>query len=87
MAGIARDFQFVVAVLKPVAFGIKPMAHQRIEDHPSGFAVRFFENQNRDHSIGWIAETKIRRPVSDGPRFIDPGLVGQNDRRDVAIGG
>ena len=43
-AGILRDFQFVVAALKPVSLGIEPMAHQGTKDRPSRLAVIFFEN-------------------------------------------
>jgi hypothetical protein len=84
---IAPDLELVVAFLKLLRFGIKPMPNNRVQKRANRSVVIFLEGNNGDHAISRIPEAVIRGPLTNDARSIDVDLRGQSDDRDVAVRG
>ena len=84
---ITRNFLCVVSCLKPLRFFVNTLPKQHGRDLAPNRTVFFDEVDNRNHPVRWIAETKIRSTVSDGPHLVRICGLCQDQNSDVAVSG
>lgn len=84
--GIARDFLGVIPRLKPFCRFTHAVPDERRRHSAPYCQVLADEMNNGNHSVSWIAETKIWNMIAHAARLFAISTSRQHDDRDVSIG-